>query len=1590
MPKHFSENNNPPPPHMRNSKGAGVRLDPLPPGTKGQNNDKIKKKKNGSSSPRALRSFLRNFLSDDLGSFKTEVDLREHAKDSGTVIRDVTVQEVANMNPDLRSLSLTGCVEVSDVGIWALARTCTDIRELYVAGLPLVTHVGLRSLSLRCRGIEVLDLTGCERVDDMGLKVLAAGCWNLQTLKLRNCEKVTDVGLMEIARMCPHLREVDLTGCQRVCEYGDKSLVEFGRNCPQLVTLNLEGCRHVGDGGIRALARGCPRLQTLTLSGCDRLQSGAVRALARGCPLLKKLYLNGCKKIMNGDLWFLMQACKKIRQLELQGCVNLHANGMHALSEWGNKLTDLSLRGCLKIDGTACSALSEGCTSLLSLDLSNCPRVGQQAVTVLTDNCTRLVSLNLTRCPKIGETYLRQKANELPFVQLADTFRGFTGLPDALEKMKQAERFRIETAAALRIQSAWRACLARGGVAELRRLTKISWVVPRFQAIFRGYITRKHLKRQRELEAEEEATRFVQRIWRGSRARIVYHDMLVQRELWRFRNRQATKIQKVYRGHRGRLHIKKLRLEAMEVVLRNIRLERIKQVAAGRIQCWMRGIYGRAKFMRELEARKRAAAFEILKQKSSTKIQAQWRAKMAREEAEIRRERLRQLAREEQAARQIQRVYRGYVGRQEAKYARQAREYEKKIQAVLKIQRCWRGERGRHLFAILKSVALLRAHEKKNAETLQSWWRGIAGRRNFQKYKQFVMNKRLRLKAVSDFQRVYRGHKGREEAEVKRALRAIDHQTRPLFHKIEMLNTDRKMVIGDKNRMEGFLKTSEKTIAAIEEELNEVMQVKGAFYDSEKVTGTLQRFKTSYLQTALKATLENIKARSEVETRALTQVLRSLNELDKAIRIQERKLKPLLRNVEFDVRENRHKHLRRAVRDRQRGATMMQKLYRGHRVREAISRCGGVNYWIEAVDDDGLPYYFNTWTQERQEERPYEMVLFGDIGGKGSKAAGTASTKPSDGSTWIEVFDEESGAPYYVNSVTNEYQWTVPKGFEDADLLDRQTNWLEQDHMAMLTARGGQGLTRAAGPWREMIDEESEQPYYQNLQNGEFQWEKPMGFDLEWLVSQDMMEMSNRSEWGRKAGPFSELFDPLTNTTYYFNERRGDAVYDKPDGFDQRWLDQQDQGSLITNSQILREAMDWQEYADDATGAIYYYNKKSGETVWEPPRYFSHKWLLDADLVQLSARSQRRMDAGLWSEFKDEESGTLYYINNDTGERQDAKPDTFIQDFLDAQDPDKLEEESTPGRVGGPFTEMTHGATETTFYFHFKTKEALFIKPEDFEDQHRMGTLRSGGRVLARRTSGTGWTELMDTRTGNAYYHNRSTRSYTWDKPAEFDGAWLDTQDKKKLIKRSKKGDNIGDKGWNIMSDKETDTIYYYNEELDQVASSLSPRTAHGMQDPPSALGDQGRALEDGEIQLKDGGADGAKGISTNTGGNDAYAEEEEEGGDDDEAELLQNHAVGDDVPEYLRKKLAQISKEYEAYDGRAEHVVWMEDFIDKGEHLNASSVADQILQMQGEARTKRGVELDEDAPPPHKTEEELWQEQAYETMMAEENGEGQ
>ena len=567
--------------------------------------------------------------------------------------------------------------------------------------------------------------------------------------------------------------------------------------------------------------------------------------------------------------------------------------------------------------------------------------------------------------------------------------------------------------------------------------------------------------------------------------------------------------------------------------------------------------------------------------------------------------------------------------------------------------------------------------------------------------------------AISEFQRVFRGHKGREQAEVERALKAIEGQTGPLKAKIARLDKDRIQIEKDQSRMGSFLDKSKELKAEVEGELREVSIVKAPFYDTNKITGVLQRFKTAYLKTALEATIDGLTARAEVESRAVVQVARSMNEIDKAIRILHRKLKPLLSSCEIQVREERGARLRELVQRREKSATIMTSLFRGHRVRQAIRRCGGVNYWVEAVDEDGMTYYFNTWSQERLEADipPYEMRLFGGRGGSGNsgKGAGTSTMKiggdvqhPED-SPWTECYDEESGYPYYFNSETGEYSWEKP---ESTDIAGNQ-KWLEQEHMSQLTDRDGGGSgygsgggavlpvkpvgpPRVAGEWEELWDEESQSTYYINNENGEYHWEKPSTFDQSWLETQDTDVMTSRSVSKRNAGPWEELFDPETATTYYYNERSGESRWERPNGFDQRWLDQQDVAALTARSTKRRNAGDWTEMEDEETGTVYYTNMHTSESQWEKPSGFDGQWLFEEDTNDLVNRSRVRKNAGLWQEYYDETARTAYYYNTDTAESQFSPPTDFLLDWIEMKEQDGvLDVESVAGRSGGPWEEFT-------------------------------------------------------------------------------------------------------------------------------------------------------------------------------------------------------------------------------------------------------------------------------------------------------------
>ena len=99
--------------------------------------------------------------------------------------------------------------------------------------------------------------------------------------------------------------------------------------------------------------------------------------------------------------------------------------------------------------------------------------------------------------------------------------------------------------------------------------------------------------------------------------------------------------------------------------------------------------------------------------------------------------------------------------------------------------------------------------------------------------------------------------------------------------------------------------------------------------------------------------------------------------------------------------------------------------------------------------------------------------------------------------------------------------------------------------------------------------------------------------------------------------------------------------------------------------QVRRAARQWKEMWDNESGCTYYQHSESGETVWEKPEGFDQAWLEEEDPKALAERSRNRRQVRCWQELLDEDSGTIYYYNSATGQKQWEKPDDFDEHWLE-------------------------------------------------------------------------------------------------------------------------------------------------------------------------------------------------------------------------------------------------------------------------------------------------------------------------------------
>lgn len=732
----------------------------------------------------------------------------------------------------------------------------------------------------------------------------------------------------------------------------------------------------MADAGLRALARGCSTegLHTLLLSDCEKLHGAGLAALREGATAtsLTTLSLHSCTALRSRQAAALFAAGPPLQVLSLHRCSLIANDALAALADGCPSLVRLDLRRCRRVTDDGLRALARGLVALEWLDVAEVPSVGEEGVSALADGCTRLVTLDLTACPRVGSSFVRDLATELPFVRQAERWLGFEPLPEHRTLIAFTERWRIETDAAITMQRLARGAAARRRVQAMRFVRECEAAASRLQRSWRAYRARRGAQAAIEAQKQERSARRVQRVWRGSKGRSEARRLAAEVHALAARRRAAVAVQRRYRGLCGRREARRravAREEARELEL--IHHQQLVRAALRVQQAWRANrARGEAALLRE--ARRQAQAWLRHRHAMATRVQARWRGLLGRRAAQARREELWRQQRREAAALDVQRAYRGMRGRRIAAARRAVRLARRREEAALKLQSAYRAHLARRTAMSMRALHALREAEVAAAQLLQRVWRGVMARQMATRIREEQELQRRRAAGALALQRVYRGHRSREEAAVRRAVKAIEHRTKPLRDEIQRLIGERTAVEADVDRTRQALRKAEARVQDIAEELADVRKVRRKYYDSDKLSGVPQRYLTAFLREALETRLESGHGELERLTATDDELSSRLKEIQRDLRVQKRELAPLLARAVERTRAERTARLRRYVRHSADAARTLQRAWRGARLRGALADLPrGLCYWVARRHPrTGDIHFLNVWTGERRWSEP--------------------------------------------------------------------------------------------------------------------------------------------------------------------------------------------------------------------------------------------------------------------------------------------------------------------------------------------------------------------------------------------------------------------------------------------------------------------------------------------------------------------------------------------------------------------------------------------------------------------------------------------
>lgn len=419
-------------------------------------------------------------------------------------------------------------------------------------------------------GPQLTDLDVTSIATDPICQVIGASCVNLHVLRLSRSRYFSENRFLHVARGCSELRALDLESCEQI---RDLAILTLSENCAHLERLVLANDWQITDASIEVLGQRCPLLLTLNVRHCPEVSLRALQRLG---------LRNDCVDVSADGL-----APKHPNRIRFLRKSTTKKAAACRITRWlKQRLNDRYYSKNALEHALKCIKRRKRCAVRIQRFFRHFNKQKQQRMLVesakqerdervkkgwnsIRDYCVicRQVRSFLRRWLVARSLRILREAERAKVLRdqaatsIQKIIRGFLGRRKAKAARAAAillQKRRVH--AAISIQRVVRGYWSRKSTTGHRKKREIAvfsmiskverqeWAILRIQCIIRGFTGRRRSKNRAMYLAQlkilrEQSVSKIQRSFRSHLARV---------QLGRYLYRTANKLQKVYRGFRGR------------------------------------------------------------------------------------------------------------------------------------------------------------------------------------------------------------------------------------------------------------------------------------------------------------------------------------------------------------------------------------------------------------------------------------------------------------------------------------------------------------------------------------------------------------------------------------------------------------------------------------------------------------------------------------------------------------------------------------------------------------------------------------------------------------------------------------------------------------------------------------------------------------------------------------------------------------------------------------------------------------------------------------------------------------------------------